>query len=86
MAEIPRAVREEAERAFAGEELELVLAELGSYGDEVWHREPERVLLGVLWLAEGDADAVVRHLEIAKRDYRDVLAVAPSSRPGPTGG
>ena len=37
---------------------------------------PSRVQLAILKLAAGDINALQTHLEMAKRDYRDVLAFA----------
>jgi hypothetical protein len=73
VAEVPASVRALAEAAFAGDDLELVLSTLAEYGDETWHREPERVLRDVLLLAAGDPDEVARLIAYAKTDYRDVL-------------
>jgi hypothetical protein len=73
VAEVPASVRALAAERFAGEDLELVLATLAEYGDEAWHREPERVLRDVLLLAAGDPDEVARLIGYAKTDYRDVL-------------
>ena len=49
---------------------------LAGYGDEAWHREPERVRLAILYLARGDLDDVKRRVEAASVDYRDVIAAA----------
>lgn len=41
-----------------------------------WHREVDRVRLAVLKLAAGSVTQLRSHIEIAKIDYRDVLAAA----------
>jgi len=53
-----------------------VLAILGEYGTESWHREPDRVRLAVLKLASGNIKVLRREIEVAKCDYRDVLVGA----------
>ena len=49
---------------------------LNQYGAEEWHREPDRVRLAALKLAAGSIDALRSAVETAKRDYRDVVALA----------
>lgn len=49
---------------------------LQAYGDEAWHREIERVRLAALKLAAGDLAGLRAAIEMARQDYRDVLAVA----------
>ena len=46
------------------------------YGVETWHREANRVKAAVLKLANGNLDALRRHVDVAKRDYRDALLAA----------
>ena len=58
------------------EQINQVFATLNDYGRETWHRERYRVQLAILKLAAGDIDALHNHLEMARRDYRDVLAFA----------
>jgi GNAT superfamily N-acetyltransferase len=53
-----------------------VLAILGEYGVEEWHREVDRVRVAALKLAAGDLDRLRSAIETAKQDYRDVLAHA----------
>ena len=60
-----------------GEDLiEEVLTTLATYGDEAWHREPERVRLAALKLAAGDLERLRQTVTDAGLDYRDVLAAA----------
>ena len=70
--DVERVVR----RDFAAGQVLKVLAMLSEYGKEKWQREPDRVRLAVLKLAAGDIEQLGQHIEIAKRDYRDVLAAA----------
>jgi hypothetical protein len=49
---------------------------LGEYGVEKWHREPTRVQLAALKLADGSLQRLRANIESAKRDYRDALAAA----------
>src|SRR5262245_39185797 len=71
-ADVERIVR----RDFAEEHAPHVLAVLGEYGGEWWHREPARVRLAVLKLAARDLDKVRYWIAQAKSDYRDVLGPA----------
>lgn len=59
---------------------EDVLAVLREYGTAPWHREEHRVRLAILRLADGDSNALRRHLEVAQGDHRDVLAAAEYPR------
>jgi hypothetical protein len=59
-----------------------VLAELQAYGREAHEREPERVWLAILRLSEGRSDRVAQFVDLAKRDYRDVLMWAESPAEG----
>jgi len=70
--DIDRIVR----RDFQKSQFDAVLSLLGEYGFEKWHRESDRVKAAVLKLANGKLDALRRHLDVAKRDYRDVLVAA----------
>ncbi|HEY2572879.1 MAG TPA: hypothetical protein VGH65_02380 [Verrucomicrobiaceae bacterium] len=49
---------------------------LAEYGPESWHREVDRVRLAILKLAGGNVEKLRQEIEVAKRDYRDVLAPA----------
>lgn len=63
-------------RDFEGDSVPAVLAMLDGYGTESWHRELWRVRLAVLKLADGSLDGLRSALDIARVDYRDVLALA----------
>ena len=52
------------------------IAILAEYGPEQWHREPDRVRLAALKLAEGSLQKLRMAIDRAKRDYREVLAPA----------
>ncbi len=63
-------------RDFPADNVKQVLSILGEYGVESWHRESDRVRLAVLKLAAGNMERIRQGIEVAKRDYRDVLAAA----------
>lgn len=46
------------------------------YGTQDWHREPTRVRLAALKMADGNVQKLRSCIESAKRDYRDALAAA----------
>ena len=71
-ADIERVVR----RDFADTEIDDALAILAEYGPQAWHREPARVRLAALKLANGSLEGLRRAVDRAKLDYRDVLAPA----------
>src|SRR5437867_13260410 len=50
-----------------------VLELLDTYGVESYERERERVQLAILKLSEGNEDKLREFVQVAKRDYRDVL-------------
>ena len=59
--------------AFPHADAGAILALLDHYGVEPYERERDRVQLAILNLSEGD-EAQLRYLiDVAKRDYRDVL-------------
>ena len=68
-ADVERIVR----RDFAPVQVDDVRALLATYGIAEWEREAPRVRAAILKLADGKIDALRRELEVAKRDYRDVL-------------
>lgn len=53
-----------------------IAAELDRYGVEPYERERERVQLGVLKLSGGELERLPALVDMAKGDYRDVLAYA----------
>jgi len=63
-------------RDFPTESYNAVMAALHQYGAEKWQREKHRVRLAVLKLSKGDQEELRRQIEVAKSDYRDVLAYA----------
>jgi hypothetical protein len=63
-------------RDYPAEQRSEVLGILQQYGIEKWHPEVDLVRLAVLKLAAGNVTQLHSHMEIAKIDYRDVLAAA----------
>jgi hypothetical protein len=61
---------------FPQENPEGVMAILDLHGVESYERERERVQLAILKLCNGRVDELVSNVEMAKQDYRDVLAYA----------
>ena len=61
-------------RDFAPLQVDRILAMLDEYQFE--GRSPSRVQLAVLKLADGDAATLKREIEVAKNDFRDVIAPA----------
>src|SRR5262249_27214176 len=61
---------------FPEDKAEEVLAILDQYGTESYERERERVQIAILKLANGNLEELLRLIQVAKRDYRDVLAWA----------
>lgn len=53
---------------------------LESYGTEKYEKEPDRVRLAILKLSGSDLEQIKRTTNIAKQDYRDVLAWAEYPR------
>ena len=77
---IPQVTPDDVERVvcrdFTAYEYAAVTAMLGEYGTERWHREPTRVQLAALKVANGSLDKLRACIDSAKRDYRDALAAA----------
>lgn len=63
-------------RDYSTAQFDTVMTILDEYGTEDWQRGVNRVRLAVLKLAGGDIQALRREIDVAKRDYRDVLAYA----------
>ena len=63
-------------RDFPAEQFEDVMSILNDYGTEGGQHSISRVRLAVLKIADGDLQALGREINVAKRDYRDVLAYA----------
>jgi hypothetical protein len=71
-ADVQRVVR----RDFPPDREVEVFALLDEYGKEGWHPERDRVHLAALKLAVGSIERLRSQIEVAKTDYRDVIAVA----------
>jgi hypothetical protein len=69
-------LRRVLERDFPGEGAAKAAGVLAAYGREAWHREPVRVKLAVLKLANRDLAKLEQLTAAAATDYRDVLAWA----------
>ena len=63
-------------RDYSTTQFDTVMSILNEYGTEDWQRGVNRVRLAVLKLANGDIHVLRREIDVAKRDYRDVLAYA----------
>jgi hypothetical protein len=63
-----------AATTFQASELATILAELDLYGIESHEPERERVQLAIIELSGGSTDQLVQYVQIAKTDYRDILA------------
>jgi hypothetical protein len=76
--DVERVVR----RNFPADEYAVVMTVLSDYGTENWHREPTRVKLAALKIASRSVQKLRACIEVAKRDYRDILSAAeyPSFR------
>jgi hypothetical protein len=59
--------------AFPHADPNAILAILDQYGAESYQRERERVQLAIVNLSEGDETKLRYFVDVAKRDYRDVL-------------
>ena len=53
---------------------------LANYGPKDYEREPARVRLAILKLSGADPERVKTYINLAKIDYRDVLALAEYPR------
>jgi hypothetical protein len=69
-------VKTAARRVFPDAAPTEILAVLDRYGVESYEQEPERVRMGALKLSGGDRAALEHYIEVAKLDFRDVLAGA----------
>jgi hypothetical protein len=63
-------------RDYSADVLPEIRELLHRYGGESWHREPLRVRMACLKIADGNVPALHQAVEVACRDYRDVLATA----------
>ena len=60
-------------RYFQEEQISQVLEILSEYGTESWQREPERVRRDAIIISRGSVDTLRSTIQLAMRDYRDVL-------------
>jgi hypothetical protein len=77
---IPQVTPDDVERVvcrdFTADEYTTVTAMLNEFGMEKWQREPTRVQLAALKVANGSVQKLRACIDSAKRDYRDALASA----------
>ena len=69
-------VAEIVTRVWPDADLQAVMAALDEYGMEGSERGRTRVHLAILKLSEGKRERLPELVQMAKRDYRDVLAYA----------
>lgn len=69
--DVERIVRRDFPAQFAN-----VIEILNRYGVETREQASSRVRLAALKLADGNLDSLAKHIDTAKRDYRDVLVAA----------
>jgi len=62
-----------AAAAYSGAALQEAMAALDEYGVEPSEHERERVQLAILKLSAGDLERLIHNVQVAKRDYRDIL-------------
>ncbi|WP_078816044.1 hypothetical protein [Prosthecobacter debontii] len=67
-------------RDFGTNQVARVNAILSRYGEADWQREPDRVHLAILKMAQGDIEKVESCTTTACSDYRDVLVAAEYRR------
>jgi hypothetical protein len=67
-------------RDVAAEDSDAVLAALDQYGMESWHSERHRVHLAILKLSCGNIGQIRHYVEVACRDFRDVIVPAEYPR------
>jgi hypothetical protein len=81
---VPRVTREDVlriiRRDFPARSSAKILAILDEYGVEPWRGERDRVQLAILKLSGGNVERVRHYTEIARSDYRDVIAPAEYPR------
>ena len=58
---------------FPLEDPDAILEILDRYGLETYERERDRVQCAVLWLSKGEMGRLLKYIDTAKGDYRDVL-------------
>jgi|SRR5215472_89856 len=72
----PNDVERIVRREFKDDEVAEVLAVLNQFGTDKEDRGTVRVQLAALKLADGNREKLLSNIEAAKRDYRDILAIA----------
>jgi hypothetical protein len=65
-----------ARQCFPNEDPGKIMDILDLYGKEFYARERERVQIAILKLSGGDLENLREYVEMAKSDFRDVLASA----------
>jgi N-acetylglutamate synthase-like GNAT family acetyltransferase len=60
-------------RYFAADEVPEAMSLLAQYGTQSWHRETRRVRRDAVIVSRGSLTALKQTLDLANRDYRDVL-------------
>jgi hypothetical protein len=71
--DIDSAVMDQVWRDFPRHLQHDAAAALATYGEQPYEREVVRVQLAILAIAGGDMERLLKYVEHAKRDYRDVL-------------
>ena len=71
-----QSVLAKVEQVFPEEDPANVLAILDAYGTGPYERERERVQLAILKLSGGDVNKLRNLVDLAKKDYRDVITAA----------
>ena len=69
-------VLDKIRQLWPGHDSAEIMTELDGYGIELYDRERERVQLGILKLSGGKLERLPALVDMAKGDYRDVLAYA----------
>jgi len=70
-------IESKIKKVFPGRSYDEILSILARYGEEKHEKEQDRVHLAILKLCEEEMlDDPSKYVEIAKKDYRDVLAWA----------
>ncbi|MGO4210702.1 hypothetical protein AB4Y89_06300 [Terriglobus sp. 2YAB30_2] len=70
-------VENRIQATFSGEVArESARSMLLEYQTEAWHGEVERVRIGILRICQGHLERMRRLVDVAKRDYRDLLMLA----------
>ena len=70
---LSRRVRAAVEQQVPTHDRETVLAHLARYAESDDAHEVERVVLGILKLSVGEVDRVEHFVDVAVKDYRDIL-------------